>query len=269
MAGLCKFSITFAIAKVLSKFFPNKYKSKGIHPKASVDSLANIGNNVTIEAGAVIESGVTINDSTFIGANVFIGKNTKIGSNTQIGPNVTIYPNTEIGENCIIHAGVVIGSEGFGFIHKQDSIVKIPQIGKTIIKNNVEIGSNTTIDRGTFNNTIIHAGVKLDNLIQVGHNVTIGENTIIAAQTGIAGSTKIGKRVMMGGQVGVAGHIQVADEVKVQAQAGINSSIKEKGKAMFGTPAFAYRDFLRSYSIFKKLPALSDRLRKLEKENNK
>jgi UDP-3-O-[3-hydroxymyristoyl] glucosamine N-acyltransferase len=241
-----------------------------IHASAVVDESAQIGDSVSVGANVVIEKDASLGEKTVVYPQVYIGSNVKIGAGTIIYPGVKIYKDCVIGANCILHSNCVIGSDGFGFAPQADgSYEKIAQLGNVLIEDAVEIGANAVVDRATMGSTIIKKGVKLDNLVQIAHNVVVGEDTVIAAQSGIAGSTKIGKRVMMGGQVGVAGHIQVADEVKVQAQAGINSSIKEKGKAMFGTPAFAYRDFLRSYSIFKKLPALADRLRKLEKENNK
>ena len=241
--------------EILNLFSSTHTEKREISQSAKIDPNAEISENVLIGDNSIIQTNTKINMNCTISGNTFIGENTKIGCNTKIGPNVTIYPNTEIGENCIIHAGVVIGSEGFGFIHKQDSIVKIPQIGKTIIKDNVEIGSNTTIDRGTFNNTIIHSGVKLDNLIQVGHNVTIGGNTIIAAQTVIAGSTKIGKNCMIGGQVAIADHLTIGNNVKIAGKSGVIKNVPNN-KILQGHLAFNIKDFQKSYIHFKNLPQI-------------
>lgn len=175
-----------------------------------------------------------------------------------------------LGQNCIIHSNTVIGSDGFGFnSDKNGRFQKIPQVGNVVIGNEVEIGSNTVIDRATMGSTKIDSGVKMDNLIQVAHNVTIGENTVIAAQVGIAGSSKIGKNCMLGGQVGVAGHIAIADETKIAAQSGINHTITEKGTTLFGSPAISYNQFLKSYVGFKKLPNLMKQVQDLEKELEK
>jgi len=251
--------------EILNLFSPKNTEKREISQSAKINPNTEISKNVLIGDNSIIQSNTKINMNCTIRGNTFIGENTKIGCNTQIGPNVTIYPNTEIGENCIIHAGVVIGSEGFGFIHKQDSIVKIPQIGKTIIKNNVEIGSNTTIDRGTLNNTIIHSGVKLDNLIQVGHNVTIGENTIIAAQTGIAGSTKIGKNCMIGGQVAIADHLTIGNNVKIAGKSGVIKNVPNN-KILQGHLAFNIKDFQKSYIHFKNLPDIVSDIEQLKKK---
>ncbi|MAZ58814.1 MAG: UDP-3-O-(3-hydroxymyristoyl)glucosamine N-acyltransferase [Flavobacteriales bacterium] len=252
--------------EILNLFSPKKTEKREIAQSAKINQNSKISQNVFIGENSVIQENTKINSNCIINSNTFIGKNTKIGSNTQIGPNVTIYPNTEIGENCIIHAGVVIGSEGFGFIQKKDGIIKIPQIGKTIIKNNVEIGSNTTIDRGTFNNTTINSGVKLDNLIQVGHNVTIGENTIIAAQTGIAGSTKIGKNCMIGGQVAIADHITIGNNVKIAGKSGVIKNVPNN-KILQGHLAFNIKDFQKSYIHFKNLTKIVSDIEQLKEKN--
>lgn len=260
------------VAMLLNKFgdLQQEEKKAEIHPSAVVHDSAEVDGSVSLGANSVVEKAVKIGSGTTIYPQVYLGSNVAVGKNCIIYPGVKIYKDCKIGDGCILHSNCVIGSDGFGFAPQADgSYKKIAQLGNVILEDQVEIGSNAVVDRATMGSTVIKKGVKLDNLVQIAHNVVIGEDTVIAAQTGIAGSTKIGKRVMMGGQVGVAGHIQVADNVKVQAQAGINSSVKEKGKAMFGSPAFAYRDFLRSYSIFKKLPELAERLRNVEKENNK
>ena len=196
----------------------------------------------------------------------YVGDNVKIGDNTTIFAGAKLYCDTVIDKNCTVHSGVVIGADGFGFAPSADNnYQKIAQIGNVVIEENVEIGANTTIDRATLGSTIIRKGVKIDNLIQIAHNVEIGENTVIAAQTGISGSTKIGKNCMIGGQVGMVGHITIADGVKIQAKSGINKSITIEGEAVQGAPAFNIKDYLRSYIHFKNLPAIVTRIEGLEK----
>ena len=188
-----------------------------------------------------------------IGAPKIIGDNVTIGDNCIFYPGVKIYNGCKIGNNCIIQANAVIGSDGFGFAPQKDGTYKkIPQTGIVTIEDDCEIGANTVIDRSTMGTTLIEKGVKLDNLIQVAHNVIIGSNTVIAAQAGIAGSAKIGKHCMIGGQVGISGHISIADRTGLAAQSGVQGSIKEEGKAYMGSPAFEYRDYMRSYVVFKK-----------------
>jgi len=208
-----------------------------------------------------------IGKNVSIAPNCFIGKNVQIGNNSIIHPNVTIYHKCIIGENCIIHSGTVIGADGFGFAPQADgSYKKIPQIGNVVIGNDVEIGANVTIDRATMGSTKIGNGVKLDNLIQIAHNVVIKDNTVIAAQTGIAGSTTIKENCMIGGQVGIVGHIEIEAGSKIQAQSGIAKSITEPNKAWNDTPAFEYGAALRSQVIYKNLPKLLKRVDELEKE---
>ena len=242
-------------------------------------------NQIGIDSSAFIDKTAKLGENIFIGALTHIGKDVKIGEGTRIHPQCFIGDNVSIGDNCILHAGVrifndcivgnnctfqansIIGSDGFGFAPNSDGEYhKVPQIGNVVIEDNVEIGANTTIDRATLGSTVIQNGVKLDNLIQIAHNVEIGENTVIAAQTGIAGSTKIGKNCMIGGQVGIVGHLTIADEVKIAAQSGISSSVKEKGAIIQGSPAFNISDYKRSYVFFKKLPELYKRIQDLEKE---
>ena len=235
-----------------------------VNPKATVSSDASIGPMTVIEEGASISANVHIISQAYIGRNVHIGKG------TVINPGVRIYHDSVIGENCIIHSNVVIGSDGFGFAPDgQGNFQKVPQLGNVIIEDNVEIGSNTCIDRATIGSTFIGKGTKLDNLIQIAHNVKIGQNTVIAAQTGIAGSTKIGNYCMIGGQVGIAGHLEIADGTKIQAQSGIGSNIKDENSKWYGSPAIDYFTYLRAYSEFKKLPELSKKLNQLEQEFKK
>ena len=207
---------------------------------------------------------MNVGDNTKIFPQVFLGDNVKLGNNTIIHPGVKIYRDCVIGNNVTIHAGVVIGSDGFGFAPQADgSFKKVPQIGNVVIEDDVEIGANTTIDRATIGSTIIKAGVKLDNLIQIAHNVEIGNNSVIAAQAGVSGSTKLGKAVMVGGQAGIVGHLQIGDGAKINAQSGVSKSI-EPGKAVTGSPAHDYTATLRSQALSRNLPELEKRVKELE-----
>ena len=238
-----------------------------------------------IEQPSVISDGVTYGDDLYLGSFCYIGKNVRIGNNVKIYPNsfigdnvtigdncvffagVRIYSETEIGNHVTIHSGTIIGSDGFGFAPQEDgSFTKIPQIGNVVIEDHVEIGSCSTVDRATLGTTYIRRGAKLDNQIQVAHNVEIGENTVIAAQTGIAGSTKIGKNCLIGGQVGIAGHITIGDRVKIQAQSGIGKSLKD-GEVVQGSPAFNYGDFAKSFVHFRNLPKIVNEIEELKKNN--
>ena len=259
-----------AFSKLLTDFYQDKEKRNyGIHPTASIHPNTNIhedvyvGPNVTIGESAIIKKGVVINSNSAIGSNVVIGQNTKIFS------GVIILDKTQIGKHCIIQAGAIIGSEGFGFNKNENGkYSKTPQIGNVVIKDNVEIGANTTIDRATLGSTIIGHGVKLDNLIQIAHNVEIGSDTVIAAQTGIAGSSKIGARCKIGGQVGIIGHLTIGDDVQIQGQTGVINDVANKD-IIQGTPAIDFRSFYKSYSIFKNLPNFESRIRELEKKIKK
>jgi UDP-3-O-[3-hydroxymyristoyl] glucosamine N-acyltransferase len=227
-----------AFAKLLEMFDQSKPEFSGISRMASVAASARIGEGVSVGDFSVIGNNALIGDHVIIFPQVFIGECVKIGENTVIYPGTKVYKNCVIGSNCRLHAGVVIGSDGFGFAPQTDGeFRKIPQVGNVVIEDNVEIGSNTTIDRATMGSTYIRKGVKLDNLIQVAHNVEIGENTAIAAQTGISGSTKIGKNCLIGGQVGIVGHLTIADNVKIGAQSGVEGSITREGAAVLGVPA--------------------------------
>lgn len=246
-------------------------KAKAIDPvvsdRASIDPSAKIGENVYIGEFVSIGKNVQIGDNTFIFPNSSIGNNCKIGNDTVINGGVHIYDECVVGNQCTIHAGAVIGSDGFGFAPQDDkNYKKIPQIGNVIVEDRVEIGSNTTIDRATLGSTIIRRGVKIDNLIQIAHNVEIGENTVIAAQTGISGSTKIGRNCMIGGQVGIIGHLIIADEVKIAAQSGIGKSITEPGAIVEGSPAFNIREYQRSYVHFRRFDRLVKRINELERK---
>lgn len=236
----------------------------GVSPKATIDESVVLGTDVTVGHNVVIEDHTVIGDKTKILPNVFIGSDVVIGKNCLIYPNVTIREKTIIGDNCIIHPGVVLGGDGFGFAATGE---KIPQIGHVEIGNNVEIGSNTTIDRAAIGKTSVGNNTKIDNLVMIAHNVQIGENSIIVSQVGIAGSTKIGNKVTLGGQVGVAGHIEVGDNIMVGAKSGINGNLKSN-QVLAGYPIQTYRGHLQSMAIIKKLPELYNQVKKILKKLN-
>lgn len=238
---------------------------KGIQQPVYIHETAQIANDVYIGAFTYIGEKVKIETGSKIFPNTYIGDNVVIGKNCILHPGVKIYHDCIIGNNVTIHAGTVIGGDGFGFAPQQDgSFIKVPQIGNVIIEDGVEIGSNATIDRATIGSTLIKAGAKLDNLIQIAHNVEVGNNTVLAAQAGISGSTKIGNNVMIGGQAGIVGHITIADGTKINAQSGVNRSIKTPNKMVTGSPAFDYTAALRSQAISKNLPTLEKRIAELE-----
>src|SRR5262245_50468899 len=236
----------------------------GIQVPSYISSSASYGQNVFIGAFVYIGDNVKVGNGAKIYPNAYIGNNVKVGDNAIIHPGVKIYHDCVIGNNVVIHAGTVIGSDGFGFAPQADgSFQKVPQIGNVIVEDNVEIGANTTIDRATIGSTVIKSGAKLDNLIQIAHNVEIGNSTVVAAQAGISGSTKIGKGVMIGGQVGIVGHINIGDGAKINAQSGVSKSV-EPGKAVTGSPAHDYTSALRSQAISRNLPELQKRIKELE-----
>jgi len=256
-----------SFSKLLELYNKMQFNKVGISGKADIAANSTIGNDVFIGAFTSISEGVIIGENVKIYPNCFIGKNVTIKENTILFSGVNVYHDCVVGENNIIHSGVIIGSDGFGFApNGNNDYKKISQIGNVVIGNNVEIGSNSTIDRATMGSTIIGDGVKLDNLIQIAHNVEVGDHTVIAAQAGIAGSSKIGKKCMIGGQTAISGHLTIADEVKIAGQSGIASSIKEVGKIVQGPMAFDIRDFQRSYIIFKKLPELYKTINAIKKE---
>lgn len=237
----------------------------GVQQPAYIDATSKIGDNVFIGAFAYIGANAIIANGAKIFPHAYIGNDTVIGENTIIHPGVKIYHGCIVGKNAVIHAGTVIGGDGFGFAPQADGTYKkVPQIGNVIIEDNVEIGSNTTIDRGTMGSTLIKAGVKLDNLLQIAHNVEIGFNSVIAAQAGISGSTKVGNNVMIGGQVGIVGHLVIADGSKINAQSGVSKSIKKPNTAVSGSPAFDYTAALRSQAVARKLPDLEKKILDLE-----
>ena len=239
----------------------------GVQEPSFISATAKKGNNVFVGAFAYIGDGSEIGNNVKIFPGVFIGNNVSIGDNCLFHPGVKIYHDCIIGKDVTVHAGTVIGGDGFGFAPQEDgSFKKVPQIGNVIIEDNVEIGSNATIDRATIGSTIIRSGAKLDNLIQIAHNVEIGSNTVIAAQAGVSGSTKIGSGVMIGGQAGVVGHIQIADGSKINAQSGVSKSIKTPKSAVTGSPAFDYTSALRSQALTRNLPELEKRITDLENQ---
>jgi len=256
-----------SFADLLTMYHQSKSKRTGISPQAYISPSATIGKNVYIGEFASIGDHTVVGDNCQIYPNATIGYHCKIGTDSLIYSGVKIYDDTIIGNHCTFHAGVVIGSDGFGFAPQDgEDYRKVPQIGNVVIEDHVEVGANTTIDRATMGSTIIRRGAKIDNLIQIAHNVEIGENTVIAAQTGISGSTKIGKNCMIGGQVGIVGHLKIADKVMIAAQSGIGKSITEEGVIVEGSPAFPIRDYQRSYVHFRRLDQLVKRVNQLERK---
>ena len=258
-----------AVLKLLEMYNAMKPQKKGISKMASISEKATVAEDCYVGDFAVIEAGAVVESGAKIYPQVYVGDGVKIGSGTVLHPGVKIYEGCRVGANCIIHAGAVIGADGFGFLPKPDGTFdKIPQLGNVVIEDNVEIGANTCIDRAKTDSTIIRKGVKLDNLIQIGHNVEVGENTVSSAQTGIAGTTKIGHNCFIGGQVGFADHITVGNYVKIGSQSGLDKDIPD-GEIRFGSPALSGINFHRSWAVFKELPELRRRVVALEKELKK
>lgn len=256
-----------AFASLLTLYQESLPKKTGIHPTAVIEDSAKVGDGVYIGPMAYIGERVILGDRCQVHSHVSIETNSRVGEGTVFYSGVKVYHDSLIGNNCIVHAGSVIGSDGFGFAPQSgNDYKKIPQIGNVVIEDNVEIGANTVIDRATMGSTVIRKGVKLDNLIQIAHNVEVGENTVMAAQCGVAGSTKIGRNCMFGGQVGITGHINIADGTKAAAQTGISGPVKDKDTALYGSPAFDFRNFQKSYIIFRRLPDLKLRVDNLENE---
>jgi UDP-3-O-[3-hydroxymyristoyl] glucosamine N-acyltransferase len=244
-------------AKLLNLVAASQKGKVGIHAQACIEESATVGSNVYVGAFAYIGENVKLGDGVQVYPHAYIGDNVTVANKSIIYAGAKIYNDCVIGLNCVIHAGAVVGSDGFGFAPQADgTFQKIPQIGNVILEDNVEVGANATIDRATMGSTIIRKGVKLDNLIQVAHNVEIGENTVMAAQSGIAGSTKIGRNCMLGGQVGISGHISIADGVKLSAQTGVANNLKTPNEILIGSPAINSRIFSRSFVLFKNLPEM-------------
>ena len=254
------------IAKLLQLYASVQPKKTGIDSLAFISEKAKVGENCYVGAFAYIADGAEVGNNCQIYPHAYIGEGVKIGDNALIYPHVTIYKGCVIGNNVTLHAGCVIGSDGCGFAPTEQGYDKIPQIGIVTIEDDVEIGANTCIDRSTMGTTIIHKGAKLDNLIQIAHNVEIGSNTVMASQVGIAGSAKVGDWCMFGGQVGVAGHISIADHTQIGAQAGITGTVKKEGETIIGSPAWDAKGFMKSAAIFRRLPAMYQQINDLKKE---
>ena len=254
-----------SLAKLLNLYEMSKPKKTGIDPLAYIAPTAKIGENTYIGPFACVGDNAVIGDNTSLHPHATVGSGAKVGSDCILYPHATVYHDCRVGNGCILHAGSVIGADGFGFAPSPEGYEKIPQIGIVILEDNVEIGANTCIDRATMGATVIHKGVKLDNLIQIAHNVEVGSNTVMASQVGIAGSTKVGEWCMFGGQVGLAGHIKVGDKVNCGAQSGIANNTKS-GSTIMGSPAFEVKGFMKSSAAFKKLPEIYLELNAMKKE---
>ena len=253
------------VLNLLEMYNATRPRKTGISKLASIHEGAEVGENAHIGDFTVVESTAKLGDNVQIYPQCYIGDNVVIGEGTKLYPGVKIYEGCRVGKNCILHAGVVVGADGFGFAPKEDgTFAKIPQLGNVIIEDNVELGANTCVDRAKTDSTIVHSGVKLDNLIQVGHNVEIGSNTVMSAQVGIAGTTKIGSNCFVGGQVGFADHINVGNGCKIGSQSGIDKSVPD-GEIRFGSPALAGIQYHRAFAVFKNLPDLALKVREMEK----
>ncbi|MDR1877523.1 MAG: UDP-3-O-(3-hydroxymyristoyl)glucosamine N-acyltransferase [Flavobacteriaceae bacterium] len=257
-----------AFNQLLRFYSEMKNQKSGIESPVFISDSSSLGEDIYIGAFAYIANNVKIGNKTKIYPQVYLGENVVIGDNCFIGPGVKIYGDCVIGNNCTIHAGTVIGADGFGFQPTQAGYEKVPQLGNVVIENDVEIGSNCSIDRATIGSTLIRKGVKLDNLIQVAHNVEIGKHTVMASQSGIAGSSKVGEWSMVGGQVGISGHLKIGNKVEIQAQSGITNDVEDEQR-LFGSPAMQYIKYQKSFVYFRQFPEIIKRLEELEKENKK
>lgn len=255
-----------SVAKLLTLYEMSKPKKTGIHPLACIDPTAKIGKDVYIDAFAYVGANAVIGDGVALHPHATVCENAVIGENSILYPNVTVYHDCRVGKRCILHAGSVVGADGFGFAPSPEGYEKIPQIGIAMLEDDVEIGANTCVDRATMGATIVHKGVKLDNLIQIAHNVEVGSHTVMASQVGIAGSTKVGEWCMFGGQVGLAGHICVGNHVNIGAQSGIPGTVKGDNLTIMGSPAIDAKQFFKSSVIYKKLPDMYQTLNRMEKE---
>lgn len=255
------------LAFLLEKFGGMVQQEAAISELAFIEEGAELAEGVSVGPFAIVKKGARIGKGSVIHGQAYIGSDVQVGEQCVIYPGVKIYHECELGNHCILHSNAVVGSDGFGF-QKDDQgrYQKVPQIGRVVLRDHVEIGANTVVDRATMGKTLIGQGTKLDNLIQIAHNVEIGENTVIAAQTGIAGSTKIGDDALIGGQVGIVGHIHIADKTMIQAGSGINKNVTQEGAKLYGYPALPYTQYLRSYAVFKDLPDLRKRINELEKK---
>lgn len=260
-------NVYIALGTLLERFSIDESLENGISELAFIHPTAKIDSTAKIAAFAYVNKTVVIGARSLIHTNVYLGDDVQIGEGCIIYPGAKIYRGCVIGNHCIVHANAVIGSDGFGYAPQADrSFSRIPQVGNVVLEDYVEIGANTCIDRATMGSTLIRKGVKLDNLIQIGHNVVIDEHTGIAAQAGIAGSSKIGKHVMVGGQVGIVGHVNISDGVKIQAQSGVAGDVNKNDMMLYGSPAIEYSNYLRSYAAFKQLPELLKKVRMLEQQ---
>ncbi len=255
-----------AVAHLMTLVEGMKPKRTGISPQASVAASAKIGANVYIAPFAVVEEGAEIGSGTQLYSHVTVCAGAKIGSDSILYPNATVYPDCIVGDRCILHSGAVVGADGFGFAPNAEGYEKIPQIGIAELEDDVELGANSCVDRAVMGKTIVHRGVKIDNLVQIGHNVEVGSNTVLCAQVGIAGSTKVGEWCTFTGQVGVAGHISIADHTTLGAQSGVPGSIRKPGQTLLGSPPIDPKVFARSSVVFKTLPEMAAQLRELQKE---
>jgi UDP-3-O-[3-hydroxymyristoyl] glucosamine N-acyltransferase len=257
-----------SFATLLEMYYASKQNKKGIEQPSYISTKATLGSDCYVAAFAYISDNVKIGNNVKIHPHVFIGEGVTIGNNCTFFSGVKIYHDCVIGNDCTIHASTVVGCDGFGFAPNsaENNYKKIPQIGNVILEDHVEIGSNSCIDRATMGSTILRKGAKLDNLVQIAHNVEIGENCVLAGGSFVAGSSKLGKNVMMGGQAGVVGHIKVADGVKIAGQSGVGSTIREEGLVVQGSPAFGIGDYQRSYVLFRGLKKMNDRINEIEKK---
>jgi UDP-3-O-[3-hydroxymyristoyl] glucosamine N-acyltransferase len=265
---LCVTHPKLAFARILTLFSQKPYQPKGIDPNAWISPTAKLGKDLTLYPFVYIGDRCSIGDRVTLYPGVYVGEDSSIGEDSILYPNVSVYSRTIIGSRVIVHSGVVVGSDGFGYEKEGRKNVKIPQVGRVEIEDDVEIGANTTIDRATFSKTVIQKGVKIDNLVQVAHNVTVGEDSIIVAQVGISGSTKIGSNVTLAGQVGVVPQVEIGDNVMVGAQAGVTHNLPAN-QAYLGSPALPHREFLRAITTFPKLPEMKKTLLDLEKRIEK
>ncbi len=259
-----------SFAKLLQIYTQIKGQKVGIEQPSFVSPNAQIGSDCYVGAFVYIGQNAKIGNNVKLHPHVYIGDNCEIGNDTILHSGVKVYHDCRIGSSCTIHANTVIGSDGFGFAPNTEghAFIKVPQIGNVVIEDNVEVGSNTSIDRATLGSTILRSGVKLDNLVQIAHNVVVGENTVIAGLSGVAGSTKVGKNCMIGAQVGIAGHLKITDNVKIAGQAGVGSSIDKEGEIVQGSPAFSIGEFKRSYVLFRSLPRINEKLNEISKKLN-
>ena len=257
------------VLNLLEMYNAARPRKQGISKLASISEKATIGEGCYIGDFVVVEAGAKIGDNVQLYPQCYIGDNVTIGEGTKLYAGVKIYEGCVIGKNCILHAGAVIGADGFGFAPKADgTFAKIPQLGNVILEDNVEIGANTCVDRAKTDSTIVHSGVKLDNLIQLGHNVEVGANTVMSAQVGIAGTTKVGSNCFIAGQVGIADHVVVGDRVKIGSKSGIEKSVGDD-EIRFGYPALPGMQYHRSFAVFRQLPDMAQKLREIEKRVNK